>query len=131
MEPIVWSDKFSVGVKILDSQHKQLVSFINKLIQSPDASTSSETISDILTDMTRYAREHFRLEETLMAKHHYPHLDQHKKTHATFSQRVAELSLATIKNDDVVPRQLLDYLYGWLQNHILEEDMRYKTFLEE
>lgn len=130
MEPIVWSGKFSVGVKKLDEQHKQLVSMINKLIQSPDASTLSETISDTLTAMIQYAREHFRLEETLMARYRFPHLEQHKKLHATFFKKVAELSLATIKNDNVVPQELLGYLYHWLQTHILEEDMLYKPLLE-
>ncbi len=129
MEPIVWSDRFSVGVKKLDNQHKQLISLLNKIIRSPNAQTSSETISDILTAMTRYAREHFQLEESLMEKYHYSQLDQHKKTHASFFNNIAKLSLATMKNDNIVPLQLLEYLNHWLQRHILEEDMLYKPFL--
>jgi hypothetical protein len=32
MEPIQWSKKFSVGVKVLDQQHQHLIKLLNLLI---------------------------------------------------------------------------------------------------
>ncbi len=84
MEQIVWSDDFSVGVKLFDEQHKRLIVMLNKMINNPAAATKSETIFDILTDMTRYAQQHFKSEEALMIEHGYPHLEQHKNQHKAF-----------------------------------------------
>lgn len=130
MDPIVWSENFSVGVKTLDKQHKQLISILNKTLNAPTLTTASETVSDILTEMTQYAREHFRYEEKLMIEHGFPEFEQHKKSHIAFSDKVAKLSLATMENLDDVPQELMDYLFQWLQQHILHEDMKYKAFFK-
>jgi hemerythrin len=56
MEPVQWSEKFSVGVRELDQQHQQLVKLPNILISTQGTiNTRSETISDTLMAMTRYA----------------------------------------------------------------------------
>jgi hypothetical protein len=57
MEPVQWSEKFSVGVRELDQQHQQLIKLLNILISAQGTiSTHSETISDTLMAMTRYAQ---------------------------------------------------------------------------
>ncbi|MFN3533222.1 MAG: hemerythrin domain-containing protein, partial [Candidatus Brocadia sp.] len=66
MEKIVWSENFSVGVRVLDDQHKQIVTLINILIEMSDAKIDSEIISDTLTKMTQYAINHFSKEEEYM-----------------------------------------------------------------
>ncbi len=131
MEQIVWSDNFSVGVNIFDEQHKSLIVMLNKMIKDPTATTRSETISDILTDMTLYAQQHFKSEENLMIEHGYPHLEQHRNQHKAFSKKVVELCTATIVGIDAVPQALLEYLKHWLTQHILCEDMEYKQFFDE
>ena len=65
MEPIEWTDSFSVGVALFDEQHRRLIDMLNKMIEDPAADTRSETVADVLTDMTRYAQEHFKAEEEI------------------------------------------------------------------
>ena len=60
MDEIVWQESFSVGVKDLDDQHKQLIKMINTLINQKDVKVNSETISDLLTELTKYAEDHFK-----------------------------------------------------------------------
>ena len=117
MKSIVWTKDFSVGVTMLDEQHKRLVSTLNKLIQNPGAGTRSETVADILTELTNYAQEHFKSEEELMVKLGYPNYDDHKKEHLAFTERVAEMCMATVEGSETVPHQLLDYLHHWLHNN--------------
>ncbi len=131
MKPIVWSENFSVGVKLFDEQHKRLILMLNKMIKDPTATTRSETVSDILTDMTRYTQEHFRSEEDFMLEYDYPFLKQHMHQHKTFRKKVAKLCVATVDGLDAVPKDLLEYLQQWLTQHILQEDMAYKPFFEE
>jgi hemerythrin len=131
MEQIVWSDNYSVGVELFDEQHKRLIIMLNKMIKDPGATTSSETVSDVLTHMTSYAQEHFKSEEHLMIKHGYPHIEQHKSKHIAFKKKVTELCTATTYGIEAVPQVLLEYLQQWLTQHILNEDMEYKPFFEE
>ena len=131
MEPIEWTDSFSVGVALLDEQHRRLIDMLNKMIKDPAADTRSETVADVLTDMTRYAQEHFKAEEELMNEHGYPRLDEHKEQHLGFQEKVARLCFATVKGQASVPQELMEYLQKWLIHHILQEDMAFKPFFEQ
>ncbi|MCG8335819.1 MAG: bacteriohemerythrin [Proteobacteria bacterium] len=130
MEPIVWTDELSVGIVLFDEQHKRLVRMLNRMIADPSATTRSETISDILTELTRYAQEHFKCEEDWMIQHNYPRLEEHREKHMDFRKTVAELCVATSSGLDSVPKILLEYLKNWLTQHILHEDMMFKPFNE-
>ncbi|MDX2512842.1 MAG: bacteriohemerythrin [Desulfobacterales bacterium] len=131
MEPIEWTDSFSVGVALFDEQHRRLLDMLNTMIKNPTATTRSETIGDVLADMTRYAQEHFKSEEDLMTEHHYPHLEAHKHQHQGFQEKVARLCMATAEGQTTVPRELLAYLQQWLIRHILQADMAFKPFFEQ
>ncbi len=131
MEPIEWTDSFSVGVALFDEQHRRLIAMLNTMIKNPAAPTRSETVGDVLTDMTCYAKEHFKSEEALMAEHDYPHLEVHKHQHLGFQDKVARFCLATAEGEATVPRELLAYLRRWWLRHILQEDMAFKPFFRQ
>ena len=71
MEKIIWGENFSVGVRVLDAQHKQIVMLVNTLIEMSDTKVDSEIISDTLTKMTKYAIDHFEREEQYMLEYGY------------------------------------------------------------
>ena len=131
MEQIMWTDKFSVGVAQLDAQHKTLIAMVNRLLSSPEVTTRSETISDLLSDMTDYARTHFRTEEELMRQHGYPMLDEQIAQHRSFRKKAVDFCTATTLAIDEIPDTMLNYLREWLLEHILTVDMQYKPFFEE
>ena len=128
MEEIVWSDRLSVGIIRFDEQHKQLVTMLNKLIRDPALTTTSETGSEVLANMTQYAREHFKSEEELMIEFGYPDYEEHRARHLSFLYKVVEFCSKTNLGDETIPDQLLEFLKNWLATHILEEDMDYKYF---
>ena len=131
MEKINWSPKYSVGVGILDEQHKRVVLMLNRLIGAKETTTKSEVISDLIMQMTTYAQEHFKFEEDLLAEIGFPLLDQHKQSHIEYRKKVVDLCRAVPLGIPVVPQVMLNFLVKWWRSHILEEDMGYKSFLEE
>ena len=131
VEKIEWGPSSSVGVKLLDEQHKQIVDMINLLVSDSNTTVYSETISELLTRLTRYAKEHFRDEEFLLEEHRYPDLDCHKEEHIEFRNNTLALCQATMKHQDSVPVELLQVMRDWWMNHILQSDMKYKLFLAE
>lgn len=132
METINWSARYSVGVENLDEQHKQIIGMLNRLVTSPEArDANSETISEILTTMTRYSLEHFKTEESLLKAHGYPDFEQHRQEHVAYRRKTIDFSTATSLGVESVPQILVTYLFEWWTNHILKEDMKYKSFFAE
>jgi hemerythrin-like metal-binding protein len=131
MKKINWLPKYSVGVKIMDEQHKKLILMLNRLIGAENIATDSEVISELITQMITYGQEHFKTEENLMAKFGYPQLDQHYQSHAKYKKKVADLCIAVPLDVPVVPQVTLNFLVDWWQNHILNIDMKYKSFFQE
>jgi hemerythrin len=131
MEKIIWSPQYSVGVGAIDEQHKRLILMLNRLIGAKEATTGSEVISDLITQMTQYAQEHFKTEEGLMAEFGFPLLDQHKQNHINYRKKTVSLCIATPLGVPTVPQEMLNFLVQWWQNHILHEDMKYKSFFKE
>lgn len=131
MERIKWDDSFSVGVKVLDRQHQQIIEMINRLIETSNVSVDSELVSDTLAKMMEYASDHFETEEYLMKEHSYPDYKSNKDHHIEFKKNIARLSIDTIKYKNTVPLEILTYLKEWWMNHILKLDMKYKAFFVE
>ena len=132
MEPIQWSEEFSVGVEELDQQHQQLVKMLNRLVSTHETTdTHSETISDMLQEMTRYAQKHFKTEENLMRANGYPGLEEQIKEHRAYRKKTIDFSTATMLGIEAVPEILLAYLFDWWTHHILNEDMKYKSFFKK
>jgi hemerythrin len=131
LEKIVWSPTFSVGVKSLDDQHRQIVDMINLLIVDEQATVRSETISELLTRLTRYAEDHFTAEERLLEEYGYPELASQKEEHRKYRQRIVGLCKDAMLHQDSVPADLLQFIIGWWMNHILDTDMQYRSFFEE
>lgn len=131
MEKIIWGENFSVGVRDLDEQHKQIVIIVNTLIDMNNAEVSSEIISDTLTKMTRYAMDHFEKEEQYMLDYEYPEYPSQKKQHQEFKKKTVNFCMETMVHEVTVPKEIITYLKAWWTNHILKEDMKYKEFFNE
>ncbi|MGQ3685760.1 MAG: bacteriohemerythrin [Candidatus Loosdrechtia sp.] len=131
MEKILWDKSFSVGVRVLDEQHKQIVILINTLIEMSNVEVASEIISDTLTKMTRYALEHFKDEEHYMLEYGYPGFSLQKSQHQEFKKKTAGFCIDTMAYTETVPMEISEFLKSWWTNHILKEDMKYKEFFNE
>jgi hemerythrin len=126
---MVWSDKFSVGVKRLDYQHQQLFKIVNDLLMHQEASPASEPIADILERMTQYADYHFKTEERIMKEYGFPDYESQVREHTEFKAKTAAFCMEAIAGKAGLSIEMLDYLENWLTNHILESDVKLKHFL--
>ena len=131
MEKIVWNQSFSVGVARLDEQHKKIINMINLLRSKPEVDVRSETVSELLTRLTRYASDHFATEEQLLVEYGYPEVAAHKEAHRAYRMKVVALCQDTMDHNAAVPDELLRFLGDWWVNHILGADMRYSSLLME
>ena len=130
MEKVSWKDEYSVGVEKIDRQHRHLFEIINKLIDRSGSSSDSKLVSETLTEMLNYAKEHFTTEEELMQEYGYPEIESHKEQHIYFFKTTAELSINALNKQSMVSREIVEFLKLWLTLHILKCDMKYKEFFK-
>ena len=72
-----------------------------------------------------YTQEHFSDEEACMEEMGYPGLIEQKKAHAMFIEKLAEIDLETMDdNQQGYLEELIDFLLKWLSVHILQMDKK-------
>jgi hemerythrin len=126
---INWNEMYSVGHPMMDEQHQQLISIINKLFNAFKEGNAVESVSSILDEMIRYADLHFISEETLLKENSYPNFDEHLACHAAYKQKIQEFRNKLDEGVVNVHYEIIEYLKNWWNNHILKEDMKYSEFL--
>lgn len=122
---IDWDDSFSVGISIIDEQHKKLINIINKTTDMVRYSSDPEEILEILDEMTEYAKEHFLTEEAYMLKFRCPGYTLHKEEHFNFSNKTINYRNKITHDDSQIACEILEFLKKWLVDHILVTDKEY------
>jgi len=127
---IDWNESFSVGVASMDDQHKNIIKCINLLTSDIEVNVSSETVSELLTQLTKYSIDHFKAEEQLLEKYGYPDIESQREEHRTYRIKVITLCQDAMSHQNSVPTELLKFIHDWWRDHILTSDMKYKAFLQ-
>lgn len=120
----------SVGVPVLDADHKTLIGLINLLNRSIGDREGYVAVYSVLGSLEEYAAQHFTREEEMMRAAHCPQLEVHQRTHQGFALQVADLKARYEENrNSVRARECLGLLNAWLVNHICTTDMNYRAWL--
>ncbi len=126
-----WDDKLSVGIQLIDEDHKKLIALINTL-QTAVMYPSGETYErQALKEVVDYTLYHFKREEDMMRENNYPDYEAHKKTHEEMINKVNEYMKAYDKNSEGAICDLTGYLKIWLIKHIAGTDQQYCAHLHE
>ncbi len=134
-----FTEKYFTGVELIDEEHKKLFEIIaeaKELIEAQLLHDKYDKIVNILDQLRDYTKEHFRDEEEYMERMQYSRLDAQKRAHEAFVEKLTEINLEEVDdNQQEYLEGLIDYLLGWLINHILKsdkligEEAREKNFL--
>ena len=118
-----WSEKFNIGIDVIDSQHRQILDYINALEQSR-ATGAREQIKEVFDDLIDYTESHFSFEENLLSQVNYQFLPSHRGIHALFVKRLNDYR-QRFDNGESVEDDLHRLLSKWLINHIQHDDQDY------
>ena len=122
MELMEWSDRFRLGHRRIDSDHRKLIALINQLTEAMSKRAGQQVCGEVLDELVTYFQTHFATEEQLMAAHNYAHSMEHKAEHAEFVEKVLELKSKFDAGSVTLSISLLNFLREWLTNHILVTD---------
>jgi len=121
-----WTPSLSVGVDLIDDQHKTLFEKADKLFEAGRNKSSKEYIRELLVFLDEYTKKHFADEEKYMLSIKYPGYAEQKSAHTYFINQLAKLrsdyeasggSLPVIINAN---KMVLD----WLTQHISVMDKK-------
>lgn len=126
----LWSDDMSVGVDILDADHKVLFQILHRLRWLLKTNVDPEALGRALADLRDYTDYHFKREEALMEACDYPNLLNHGKVHEGIIAKVEGfIQEASVEPSVLVANELVEYLENWLQVHIKELDKDYQDWM--
>ena len=121
-----WTQNLSVGVAIIDDQHKKLFEMADQLFEAGRNHKGKEQVGDMLRFLDAYTKKHFSEEEAYMLSIGYRDLAVQKKAHSDFMQQLASLkkeyeetggSIAVIINANQM-------VVNWLISHISVQDKK-------
>ena len=126
---VEWKDEYSVGIESIDMQHKKLLGLINSLQTAVNYKTGEVFEREALDELVDYTRTHFKYEEDMMEQNGYPDFTTHRAEHELMIARVEEVLKQYQQDKDTAMQNAIDFLRGWLINHINGTDKQYSSFL--
>jgi len=128
---VAWQNSYSVGIKLIDDQHRELINLTNKLFAScmSGQGRSRQTFLNTIHEAVDYIGYHFGTEEKIMERVNYPRFKEHRKEHKDFVQEV--FSKVEEFNSGKTPA-LLSFVYflrDWVLHHIAVSDRKMGEYL--
>jgi hemerythrin len=130
---VVWEDSYSLGIPVIDEQHKKLVKMINDIFENCKKEENNATKAiffQAFKETGDYAQTHFSEEEGLLKKNEYPDLPEHKKQHESFMNHVWD-EFDKFNRGKEAPIGLARHLKKWLLTHIAVVDKKYVPYLKK
>lgn len=129
MALFTWKDEYSVNIREIDDQHKQLVNMVNELHEAMMQQRAKDVLGSILNKLVSYCASHFATEERLMQTHGYPDFTDHKAKHDKMTAKVLALQSDLKAGKMNLTIEVSQFLKDWLDKHILGTDKKYSAHL--
>ncbi|MBK1813610.1 hemerythrin family protein [Clostridium sp. YIM B02505] len=123
---ITWKDEYTVGVELIDSQHKRLLEIANnvyELTKNSFITDKYDRIVEVIEELRDYTVFHFKSEEEYMLSIGYKKFLSHKVEHDDFVNKVNSLDLSQIdESQQKHLLEILEFIIKWIDEHILQKD---------
>ncbi len=129
MNRLEWSDELSVGIELIDSQHKELIRIANGLISAVAKKRGDRVVQNVIRRLRNYTVFHFNSEEKFMEDVCYPKRGEHEAEHVRLKHDVKRYQRTLYEKKDLPPGGVLNFLKIWLIKHILSADIKLAKFV--
>jgi len=126
-----WTEELSVGVDLIDQQHKIWFEKANQLFDAGKNGKAKEFIAQMLNFLDEYTKMHFRDEEKYMLSIQYPEYNTQKKLHTDFIAELAKLkkSYEESGSNIAIIINANQMVVNWLVQHISSQDKKIGQFV--
>lgn len=129
-EYIKWTSENNVGFKLIDDQHYEMITLVNKLHQLLN-SDDKKLKYDLLENLVIKLRTHFDDEENLMKKNKFTNFITHKLEHDRMMNKMITFKNEMKNGTKDINLELLKSLKIWFVNHNELNDIKLAKFLSE
>lgn len=129
-----WTEEMSVHNDVIDAQHKELFEKLSEILQKIIADDYNDAVDDMVNFFEKYMNEHLVYEEAYLQEMNYPYLEDHHHQHEVFIEKYNELKNQLSEdntNIDGIVFDIENFMGSWLTSHILIEDQKYATYLQQ
>ncbi|MDH3237238.1 MAG: bacteriohemerythrin [Deltaproteobacteria bacterium] len=133
MSKIKWDESLSIGVELIDEQHKKWIEHIQNVQAAIEARRGMPQIANTLDFLINYTQFHFSTEEKSMSETGYSELENHRAKHEELKGTLDNL-IEDFREDGVTEKlseAIGTFLDNWLRNHIRVVDQAFAAFLKE
>ncbi|MEW5726883.1 MAG: hemerythrin domain-containing protein [Pseudomonadota bacterium] len=123
-----WRDSFSVGDALIDAQHREFFDEVNRVSEALEGGEGREAVIAFYRVFVAGLDRHFRDEEELLARIRFPDIDIHRSEHQALMAAVTAVEGLLVTSQSVHElRFIVKRLFAALVEHLVSEDMRYKS----
>ncbi len=129
-----WRDAYSVNVKVIDEQHKNLFKIGRRLYEILKTKEECQNeIIKVLKELKEYIVYHFSEEEKYMKEYNFSEYEKHKLEHEFFIEKITEFNQQIDREKELFAftMEMQEFIANWIENHILRTDQRYSKFFNE
>ena len=128
-----WDQNYSVGVKLIDGQHKKLFGLISDLYSALDKTANGKEtpVENIILDLAAYVEFHFGTEEKYFREFGYEKSESHTKEHHFYERKITEFKGKYKEKGDEVVGEMIVFLKDWISGHIKIKDKEYSKCFNE
>lgn len=126
---ISWDDHYAIGVPRIDFEHRIFLDLINNFNETRLNGEDIELLSNILQEISLYAKFHFKSEENMMQRIGYPGLAEHQQHHRQLIDQLG-IKMVGIQTKTFTPKEAEEFLVGWFVNHVTHEDTKITAFIK-
>ena len=133
MDKMRWDESLSIGIELIDGQHKKWIKHLNNVSAAIESHQGPPQIARTLDFLMDYTQFHFSTEEKHMTENGYPGLGYHKTKHEELKGTLENL-VQDFKEEgatDTLADAIGTFLGNWLRNHIREVDQAFGVFLKD
>ncbi len=126
---LIWTEKFATGHPLIDSQHRMLISYINRLESLSENTNPSPQDVELFLRFIEFLEDyiilHFREEEDCMLRFRCPAHKDNKTAHTEFLDffRGFKRQFGLGGYNAVAVKELFEACVAWIQRHILRIDV--------
>jgi hemerythrin len=132
---LMWKDSYSIGVDLIDEQHKELFhrvwEFARVIRSSENWEDRLEQVKETMDFMKDYVITHFNDEEEYQEEINYPDIEIHKQAHAKFREGINQY-VELFEKEGLTEEKIQEFggkLMTWLIVHVGKMDQLIGEFV--
>ncbi|MDR1374574.1 MAG: bacteriohemerythrin [Treponema sp.] len=128
-----WSPTFSVGIRLIDDQHRELLNLTNNLFKHcvGDEAAERAYFQKVIQEAINYVKVHFATEETIMLRTGFEGYREHKREHDAFVLTVLEQVKDFNEGKKFNLINFTKFLKEWVLTHIAVSDKLYFAYFKK